>query len=141
MPPRGQNSFIFMQFSANIFKTSMHSRRMCTGCAFAVCRVGGEECLTMVPGGVCLWSWRVCFWSGRGGTVGGSCLWSEGGSAYGSGGSALGPGGGVSAYGPMGSAFGPGGYPSMQWGRPPPVWTESQTRVKTKPWPQLRCGR
>ena len=33
-------------------------------------------------------------------------------------------------------------YPSMHWGRhPPPPWTEWQTRVKTLPWPQLRCGR
>ena len=135
MPPRGQNSFIFMQFSANIFKTSMHSRRMRTDCAFVVCRGGG--CLTIVPGGVCLWSWGVCFWSGRGGQWGALAFGPRGGLPMVPGGSALGPGGvsaygpmGGSAYGPRGSAFGPGGYPSMQWGRPP-LWTESQTRVKT----------
>ena len=31
-------------------------------------------------------------------------------------------------------------YPSMHWGRPPPVWTEWQTGVKILPWAQLRCG-
>ena len=29
-------------------------------------------------------------------------------------------------------------YPSMHWGRhPPPLWTESQTPVKTLPWPNF----
>ena len=34
--------------------------------------------------------------------------------------------------------LGVGGYPSMHWGRtPPPPWTESQTPVKTLPWPNF----
>ena len=36
---------------------------------------------------------------------------------------------------PGGSASG-GWYPSMHWAYPP-LWTESQTRVKTWPWPQI----
>ena len=37
----------------------------------------------------------------------------------------------------------PGGVVSQHALRqtPPPPWTESQTPVKTLPWPQLRCGR
>ena len=31
-------------------------------------------------------------------------------------------------------------YPSMQWGRPLPLWTESQTRVKTSPSPNFVAG-
>ena len=28
-------------------------------------------------------------------------------------------------------------YPIMHWGRPPPLWTESQAPVKTLPWPNF----
>ena len=48
------------------------------------------------------------------------------------------PGGCVSAsWG--GWVSGPGGYPSVHWGRHPPphLWTESQTPVKTLPWPNF----
>ena len=47
------------------------------------------------------------------------------------------PGGGLLLGGLLlgGSAWG-GGYPSMHWGRPP-LWTESQTPVKTLPWPNF----
>ena len=40
----------------------------------------------------------------------------------------------------MGVLPGGGGlvYPSMQWGRHPSLWTESQTGVKTLLWPKLR---
>ena len=52
---------------------------------------------------------------------GGGCLLPEGGGVSGPG---AGAGAGMSA---------PGGgvYPSMYWGRPPLLWTESQTHVKS----------
>ena len=108
------------------------------------------------PGGVCsggVWSGPrgVCsggsapggVWS-RGCLLLGRCLprgvWSQGGVLQG--GLLLGGGiwslGGVCSQGvsaPRGSA--PGGwYPSMHWGRSP-LWTESQTPVKTLPWPNF----
>ena len=44
--------------------------------------------------------------------------------------------------GPRGVFFGGpaprgGWYSSMHWGRPHPLWTESQTPVKTLPWPNF----
>ena len=64
--------------------------------------------------------------------------WSRGGGVPGQGGwgFSLVPGGGWCAWS-GGVLLGPGG------GSPetPPLLTESQTRVKTQPWPQLRCGR
>ena len=67
------------------------------------------------PGGVC---------SGGGYLVCGDLVW------------------GVSAPGGVSGPGGllPGGwgwYRSMHWGRPPPLWTESQTPVKTLPWPNF----
>ena len=79
---------------------------------------GGGGCVTMVPGGVCLWSWGVCFWSGRGGQWGALALGPRGGLPMVPGGLPL-VLGGVSAYGPMGSAFGPGGIPACSGADPP----------------------
>ena len=67
---------------------------------------------------------------------GGACL--EGGGGEGEGGCLPG-GGGVPAW--RG-----GGVPAWRGGAwsgtpPPPLLTESQTRVKTLPWPKLRFGR
>ena len=45
------------------------------------------------------------------------------------------PGGGVCSPGRDGLLQ--GWYPSMHWGRHPPPWTESQTPVKTLPWPNF----
>ena len=44
---------------------------------------------------------------------------------------------------PSGGSPWPGGgsIPACTEADPPTLWTESQTRVKTYPWPQLRCGR
>ena len=93
-------------------------------------------------GGVCSWG---CVCSGGvsalgvsavGGVCSRGCVCS-GGSAPG-GVSALGvsaPGGGSAPRGVC--SRGRVWYPSMHWGRHPPLWTESHTPVKTLPWPNF----
>ena len=144
--------------------TRMHSSRIRTGRSLlpgggvsaprAVCFRGGvcSQAGCLLPGGCLLWGWGVC--SGGGvSTPGGGVSASRGVSVPGWGVSAP---GGVSALGDLlwgglllGGVCSQGGcllpgkvwYPSMHWGRHPPLWTEWQTGVKILPWPQLRCGR
>ena len=90
----------------------MHSSRMRTGRSLTVC-------WRLLPGGG-VWSgprggWCLCLFF-RGG------VWSQG--VPGPGGSAL---GGAWSW----------GCPSMHRGRSPLLWTESQTPVKTLPWPNF----
>ena len=100
----------------------------------------------LLPGGVC-WGEGV---SGPGGGWSGmsapGVVYSQGGWGDGWGGGVW-AGRGVSAPGgclfrgsaPGGGSGQGGGYPSMHWGRhpPPALWTESQTPVKTLPWPNF----
>ena len=77
--------------------------------------------------------WHLLPGGGSGLVRGGVGVWSGG---------CLVPGGVYSqgVPGPGGSALGgawSGGCPSMHWGRSPLLWTESQTPVKTLPWPNF----
>ena len=79
-------------------------------------------------GGGCLLQGGVC-WGGvcSGGSALGGLLWGM-------------SGWGVSALGGRSVLGGCllWGYPNMHWGRPPPpLYTESQTPVKTLPWPNF----
>ena len=96
----------------------MHSSRMRTGRPLTVCwRLLPEGGLVWSGGegrgGVCSGGWWVCCRGGGGsGPLGGS-----------------GPGGVCSGGG--------GCIPACTEANPPPVWTESQTPVKTLPWPNF----
>ena len=83
-------------------------------------------------------------WSGRGVWSGG-CAWSRGGGVPGPGGSGLG-GGGVWSQGGLVRGvclvwgvvcLVQGGLASQHALRQTPLWTESQTPVKTLPWPNF----
>ena len=105
--------------------TRMHSSRMRTGRSLTVCR-------SQLPGGCLLWG-GVCSWGGvsaprgvsvpRGVSALGVCVYSQGG---------LLPG--VSAPGGVCSR---GGVSQDALRQRPPLWTESQTPVKTLPWPNF----
>ena len=124
----------------NPIQTRMHSSRMRTGCSLTVC------CSPLPGGGGLPGSWGgVCLVPGGFSLVQGgfSLVW--GGSPW-SGGVLLGRGGFSLVWGglpgPGGVCLVPGGSPwSRGVLRRPPLLTESQTRAKTSPWPQLRCGR
>ena len=103
----------------------MHSSRMRTGRSLTVCWSLLHE------GGV----WSRGVWSRGGGSghgKGGVC----------SGGGVSAPGGGVCSQGGVCSRGcllpGGGGIPACtEADTPPPLWTESQTPVKTLPWPNF----
>ena len=131
--------------------TRMHSSRMRTGHSLTVCRSllpgGGTECL--VWGGVWSGGVGVCsrghVWSG-GSLVWGCLVWGVSGPR-----GVSGPEGvwsqGVSALGGLlqGGVCSRGGVYSGECGIPActeadtplPLWTESQTPVKTLPWPNF----
>ena len=98
-------------------ETRMHSSRMRTGRSLTVCwslLLGGG-----VWSGGCVWSWGVC-------SRGGVCSQAEGllpGSVC-SGGCLLPGGCGIPAC-------------TESEADTPPLWTESQTLVKTLPWPNF----
>ena len=102
-----------------------------------VCSRGGVSALGgLLPGGVCSGG---CLLRGVSGPRG--CLLPGGVSSRGG---CLLPGGcllrGTVCSGGVCSGRGCllwGVYPSMHWGRHPPLWTESQTPVKTLPWPNF----
>ena len=91
----------------------MHSSRMRTGRSLTVCR-------SLLPGGVSA-SRGVSAPRGVYGGGGSASRWVSA------------PGGST----PMGGLLPRGGYPIMHWGRLPPPLTESQTPVKTLPWPNF----
>ena len=107
-------------FCKKRINTRMHSSRMCTGRSLTVCQSLLLEGCLLSWGGICSMG-GVCF-------LGGVCLL-EGVSA--SWGCLL--LGGVSASGVC-------GIPTCTEADTHPLWTESQTPVKTLPWPQFRCG-
>ena len=85
-----------------------------------------QECIPVGCVPAAYWPYAgVCFpgggWSGSGGVPGGGCI--PGGLLWGG----SGPGGGLLRGGVW--------YPSMHWGRTPPV--DRQTPVKTLPWPNF----
>ena len=89
----------------------MHSSRMRTGRSLTVC-------WRLLPGGGCL--------PGPGG-----CLLGPVGSAWSGGGGSLVPGGSAQSGGGLGLAS----HHALR--QTPPPWTESQTPVKTLPWPNF----
>ena len=148
-----QKLLLALLFGKTNGSTRMHSSRMRTGRSLTVCRSllrGGGS----VPRGCLLPGGSVCF----GGSAPGGCLlwgvsaqggvWSQGVSAPGgvsSGG--LSAPRGVSAPGDCllggcllwegGVCSGGGVSPACTEADTPPLWTESQTPVKTLPWPNF----
>ena len=104
--------------------TRLHSSRMRTTHALTVSPSMLLPGVGYAPGG------PGCLLWGGGSVQGGVCSWggvcSQGGVCR----------GGVCS----GGCLLPGEYPSMHWGRPPPLLTESQMPVKTLPCPNFVAG-